>query len=421
MVVLRAVQSAKCEQRNLDLNRQVTAVVRGASALLLAALVSLPSSAAEELTVKLPEWINNVEIGGMLKMSAVTSSQSAGANKSADELLIAAQVPRDDSEGESNQLRMTARETRFWLKGHDDTTRFHIELDFSGYTPGSLEVANGSAGLRLRHAYTETETPYGRFLFGQTWSTLQNTKASMHKTLYGELPGELVKRIVQARWTGGFNLANVAGNVYVGLESPAFTVQKLDGTLVQPDDDRVPDLALRAELNPAWGNISLAAVARQLRCDMPGECEDLLSAQGVILSGAWRMSAKDELHFQYAKGEGLGRYMGGNLYPEAVMHDDASLTLVDSENAAFSYQHRWSPSLHTAIIYNLSEAKELDTVVGVNGQGAQTELNSLSANIMWWPQQRWRLSAEWLLADSDWTDGNPGGLERWVFSSRYDF
>jgi len=396
-------------------------VVVSLGVILLAASLSFPCGAAEELTVKLPEWVNSLEVGGMLKMSAVTSSQSAGANALADELLIASHVPRDDSEGEANQLRMTARETRFWLKGHDDTTRFHIELDFSGYTPGSLEVANGSAGLRLRHAYTETETQYGRFLFGQTWSTLQNTQASMHKTLYGELPGELVKRIVQARWTAGFNLASVLGYVYVGLESPAFTAQQLNGTLLQPDDDRVPDLALRAELNPVWGNISLAAVVRQLRCDMPGECEDQLNARGLIVSGAWRISTADELHIQYARGDGLGRYMGGNLYPEAVMHDDASLTLVDSEHAALSYQHRWTPSLHTAVIYNFSEAQGLDAVIGFNGQGVQTELKSLSANIMWWPQRRWRLSAEWLLADSDWTDGKTGGLERWVFSSRYDF
>lgn len=74
------------------------------------------------------------EVGGYAKLDGIFSSNSAGANSIGDEFLVNGLIPAKDSRNESNQIKITARESRVWVKTHlpisEGNLKTYLEGDF---------------------------------------------------------------------------------------------------------------------------------------------------------------------------------------------------------------------------------------------------------------------------------------------------
>ncbi len=359
--------------------------------------------------------VNN-ELGGFVKVNGVYSSQGYGENSIADEVFIGNKIPKENAKGNNDKLKLSARESRIWYKSSSDNSRVHLEADFTGNKPSNSESRNNNSDLRLRHAYGEIDTLYGRFLFGQTWTVLQNRQAAPNKTTYGELPGEILKRNIQFRWTTTHTWDKVKWVNRLSLENPDSLLMDKTGKIVRPDDDRIPDIMLRTQAVSRYGNLSLAAYIRELRCNIEDTCQDSKTVSGVSLSGAYIFNPEDQLRIQINHGRGIGRYAAGSAFPDASIKDDGTLKPIRVQQLMLSYSHKWSNSVYSALIYNNGQTNNFEEV-----DSATDSIESHSLNTVWYYTKKIRFGLEFIHANTTWTDGSKGKLNRGILSSRYSF
>ncbi len=240
---------------------------------------------------------------------------------------------------DASQFKIFANETRFNTKYvHGDVMGF-IEMDFWG--GGGNEVVSNSAHPRIRHAFVK----YKDLTVGQTWSTFMNTSAIPESADFaGATTGLVFIRQGQVRYN--------VGNFQVSLENP----ESWGGDTAS---DSVPDIVARYNFKGDWGSVSVSGLARQLNTTL-GNSE---SAFGASVAGRIKTGGKDDIRFQFHKGE-LGRYVGvgavKDLYGEEV--EDVTSVLV-------AYRHFWNESLRSTVLYGKVEGDASDrerTQWGVN-------------------------------------------------------
>src|SRR6266849_5806311 len=171
-------------------------------------------------------------------------------------------------------VAVSAKETRLWLGTKTDFGEHklgsYVEIDFiSGQIPQTLvtspagatattgsKVTTNAYNPALRRAYITFDS---HWLFGQDWSTFQNT-AVLPDTIdfIGATEGTVFVRQPQVRFTyGGLQLA---------FESPETTVYPIGGAAAaKTDDNYVPDFVARYDLKTGLGDFAIAGVARMLK------------------------------------------------------------------------------------------------------------------------------------------------------------
>ena len=99
---------------------------------------------------KLPGTDTSFTLSGYVKLDAVFSNPSIGADNSADLFLNPSSIPVGPTAGENqhNQVKFGARATRLSSRRILDT---HVEFDF--YDADGNESVSNSHGIRFRHAY----------------------------------------------------------------------------------------------------------------------------------------------------------------------------------------------------------------------------------------------------------------------------
>jgi hypothetical protein len=239
----------------------------------------------------------------------------------------------------ASQFKIFANETRFNTKYvHGDVMGF-IEMDFWG--GGGNEIVSNSAHPRIRHAFVK----YKDLTVGQTWSTFMNTSAIPESADFaGATTGLVFIRQGQVRYN--------VGNFQVALENP----ESWGGDTA---NDSVPDIVARYNFKGDWGSVSVSGLARELNTTL-GNSE---RAFGASVAGRIKTSGKDDIRFQFHKGE-LGRYVGvaavKDLYGEEV--EDLTSVLV-------AYRHFWNETLRSTVLYGKVEGDVSDrerTQWGVN-------------------------------------------------------
>ena len=180
---------------------------------------------------------------------------------------------------------------------------------------------------------------------GQTWSTFMNTSAIPESADFaGATTGLVFIRQGQVRYN--------VGNFQVALENP----ESWGGDTA---NDSVPDIVARYNFKGDWGSVSVSGLARELNTTL-GNSE---RAFGASVAGRIKTSGKDDIRFQFHKGE-LGRYVGvaavKDLYGEEV--EDLTSVLV-------AYRHFWNETLRSTVLYGKVEGDVSDrerTQWGVN-------------------------------------------------------
>jgi hypothetical protein len=127
----------------------------------------------------------DVNVGGYLKLMAIYDADGVVDAGPFDGDLVGGYDPPLDgtSTAETKDFRMTARESRLFVKTKSDAAgaviKTHFEGDFYGGSDVDSETWSNSTSYRLRHAYGSFTKGSHGITAGQTWSTFMDLAAGV--------------------------------------------------------------------------------------------------------------------------------------------------------------------------------------------------------------------------------------------------
>lgn len=322
---------------------------------------------------------------------------------------------------EGNSVEAHAKQTRIVLgtetpiAGH--TLKGLLEVDFQVVpgTQGNQRVVNGyNPGLR-RAFFT-----YDNWLFGQEWTTFQYIGALPETTDFiGPSEGTVFVRQAQIRYTR--KLSDTL-SLSVAVENPETASTSIaSATIVENADDRLPDIAARLNYKTAFGEFSLAGLGRKLTVDT-GTVKDSATGWGVSFAGKVPLDSKgrSDIRFMVTHGDGIGRYVGLNLAPDAVFVPLVGMRLqTPSLTAGFAaLKLGWTDKLRSTFI---GSVQGIDYPTGAEPVGASESAWSASGNLFYSPVKNIDLGVEFRHAERQLVDGQVGKMDRGELAARYSF
>jgi hypothetical protein len=295
--------------------------------LLASGLLALASTANASYEIKLTDT-DKIIFGGYIQGDVRYIDGNASSTLTNDNFWIGHAVKEDIS-----NTRFSADSTRFNTKYiHDDITGF---IEFDLYGGGGNEKLTNSRHPRLRHAFIK----YKNWTVGQTWSTFINTSALAEAADFaGPLVASGFIRQDLIRYT--------VGNLQIAIENPE-SYGGYVGSAGYGTKDAVPDVVGKYTLKGDWGNVAIAAVAKQLET-ASGQSE---SAFGYGITGRIKTVGKDDFRFQFHGGN-TGRYVG------AAATDLVGEEVEESTAIMVAYRHFWNETLRTNVFYGNMETEE---------------------------------------------------------------
>jgi DcaP outer membrane protein len=364
---------------------------------------------------KLPGSDTSVTLGGYVKLDAIYSDRAAGRGATTrDQEYEPGAVPvgPDADAAARSQVKLHARQSRFNIKTSTpsslgDLTTF-VEFDLFGAS-GNESVSN-SNGLRVRHAYGTL----GKVLAGQTWTTFSDVATYPAAVDFGGPAGVIFARQAQLRWTQPF----AGGQWAVALENPETVVSLPNGQTFRADDDHVPDIAGNIRFETAWGNYSIAALARQIRIDSVSAPASRDQKWGAALgiNGVIPLLAKDDVRVSAYYGNAIGRYAIG-FFSDAILGADSRLVLPNQWLAMAAYRHFWTANLRSTIALSGLGSSNPAGTAGIVNKAA----DSAHLNIIWSPLAQVNLGLEYIHATREIENGQTGRLNRIQAGAQYSF
>lgn len=355
-----------------------------------------------------------ISVGGYIKFDAISSGYSDGDLPDMSlgrDFYVPGLIPVGGaSEGRDTDFH--AKSSRISLQAisviDEQEVTALVELDFLTGDEGDERVSN-SYKPRLRHLYFT----YSNWLFGQTWSTFQNT-AVLPETLdfIGPTEGTVFVRQALVRYSGA--------NWQISLENPESTMSPFgSASRVAVDDGTLPDVAARYSFAAAGGNWVVAGLLRQLVYeDADSALRESATGYGVSVSTKMDFNQRDDLRVMFTAGKGLGRYLGLNAVNGAILMTDGDLEPVDTVSGMISYRHFWADAWRSTVSFSALSADH-------DAQPAGTEvterIQSIRANLLHSPLRRLTFGGELMLAERELQSGARGSMNRVQFSAKYEF
>lgn len=355
----------------------------------------------------------NFKLGGFVDFDAHVSNFSDGGFAGGSvvrDFYIPGATPVGNGDNDTTTTDLTAEASRFSVTGTRDVggkkATAYIETDFLLSGQGNERVSS-SFSPRLRRAYID----YNGLRVGQEWSTFQNTSAIPESASFYVLgDGQVFIRQAQVRYS--------VGNLQFALENGNATITPATGVgRIEADSNTVPDVVARYNFKGDFGNLSLAAIGRQLRFDTA--TTDSESDFGWGLSAAGRVGiGEGDLRFSLTGGEGLGRYVGLNSINAAAVNPMTG----DIESIP-------SYGGHVSLRYPLSDSSRFN--IGASALFADNpeflpltateNTQSVFAAYLWDIAPKVTVGVEGLLGQRELEDGTDGSLTRFTFSTKYGF
>ena len=362
-----------------------------------------------------------VTIGGFVKIDAIYSDFDRGDALTANgrDFYVPASIPVGNARNDQNSLDAHAKETRLFIKASttfadDIKIGTYVELDFLVSPGGGTAAVTNAYNPALRRAYIT----YNSFLVGQDWTTFQNLTAlpegldfigPTEGTVFGRQP------MVRYSWNGW----------QVALENPETSLLARGGaSRVLTDDNVLPDVVVRYDLKNNFGNVSFAALGRQLRSRIQTPAtlasSETAMAGGLSVAGKVNVNwfgAADDLRFNLTGGTGIGRYVGINTVTDSVVTEDGGLKAIPLFGGYLAFRHVWTPKLRstvTASVLNAHNEPEL------TGAAATKRVDSYHINLLYSPVKAVTVGVEALPARRQ-SETQQGYLRRLQMSMKYSF
>jgi len=354
----------------------------------------------------------SVSIGGYVKMDAMASSYSDGTLSAGDlgrDFYIPSLTPVGGSE-ENTTFDMHARQSRFNIATESEvdshTLKTLFEFDFLA-TPNGNERVTNSYTPRMRRALIS----YDNWVFGQTWSTFQNTGALPETADFiGNTDFGIFIRQAQIRYT--------QGNFQFAIENPESTVTPNGGgTRIVTDDNELPDFVIRHNLKNGDLNLVTAILARQLAYNDGAGIDSTTSSYGLSISGKLMLGA-DDIRFGINTGSGLGRYIGINVANGAVIDANGELEAIDSTAYYLAYRHIWNNKWRSNLTYS---AISIDNDITLTGTAVTESTSSVRANLFYTVSNNFSVGGEFAHATREIESGADGDMDRLQFTAKLSF
>tara|TARA_Y100000052_G_scaffold27598_1_gene37259 strand:+ start:16478 stop:17707 length:1230 start_codon:yes stop_codon:yes gene_type:complete len=281
----------------------------------------------------------------------------------------------------------------------------YFEMDFLGSLQGDERVSS-SFSPRLRRAYLD----FNGWRVGQEWSTFQNLSAIPESASFLTLSdGMIFIRQAQVRYTNG--------PWQFALENGDTTVTPVAGGRIEADSNLIPDVVGRYNFTGSYGNISLAAIGRQLRYETAGIDEDTFG-WGLSASGQLKAGAKDDIRFNLVAGEGLGRYVGLNAANAVAINPmDGSVEAIPSFGGLVAWRHPFGETARFNIGYSGLWIDNPDFIAAATTKQVQSAFGA----VLWDIAPKTTLGVELLYGQRENEAGASGEITRFTFSSKYAF
>lgn len=420
MLALRAdLGAARSEQAATAAQAQAAVTTSTATATKVAALETKPQPdgfRAGSTTIK---------VGGYIKLLAASTSYSEGevaTNSLGRDFYLPQAIPTGTGPA-STVTDFTAKQSRFWvnvatdISGH--TVKGYVEADFQTApgTQGSQRTTNGY-NPALRRAFIQ----FDKWTFGQDWSTFQYTGALPESTDYvGGAEGTVFVRQPLIRYStplgNGLTLHVSAENDESGtamLGAPA---------LIENGDDRLPDFAARLAWAGKAGELSLAALGREVRVQNAGVSA---STSGFGISAAGKLFLNEaktsDLRFMVTYGQNIGRYVGLNFAPDAVYVPGTNrLEDVRVLAAIAALRVPLAPGVRANLMGSYQSVNYADALPLASLGGFNKRAWSGAANLFWSPVKNIDLGIEYRHGERKLVSGADGAVNRIEFAAKYGF
>jgi hypothetical protein len=366
-----------------------------------------------------------VKIGGFLKTVATFSKWSDGdvaANSLGRDFYLPQAIPVGGVR-ESTDNDFSAKQTRLWLNldtqvaGH--VLKGYVETDFqtSAGSQGSERTTNGY-NLALRRAYVQ----FDKLTVGQDWSTFQNAAVLPESTDFvGTTDGTVFVRQPLVRYSMPMGKSTT---LHFGVENPESATANLGSpTLIENDDDRIPDFTARLNHVTSFGDFAVAGLVRQLAVDN-GIIHDDAMAYGVSVSGKinFDKAKRYDLRFMATYGSGIGRYVGLNFAPDAIFEPGANRLHPVKTFASFAaLRLGWTPTLRSTLMASYQNANYPGGFVAGTFSAYNDQSWSAAGNLFWSPVKGFDLGVEYRHGERILVSGANGQLDRVEFAAKYSF
>ncbi len=352
-----------------------------------------------------------IKVGGYVKMDALVSDYSNAPTRGVGEDLFIPETIATSGEPGDPRLNFHAKETRFWLKSYTPTERgditTHFEIDFLLGQQGNERVGN-SFSPRVRHA----SLSWNRWTVGQTWTNFFNTATLPEYLDFIGPVGVTFARQAQIRYT----VPTDNGDWAFSLENPETTLTPFGGgPRIDADDSAFPDVVVRRNWTGDWGNLSVAALIRELKID-EAEFDDAEVGGAIGVAGKFMMGDRDDLRWQVNYGNALGRYMGLNSFNVGALDANNDIDLTTQYGVLAAYRHVWNERLHSTFGASFSSA---DNDTSISGFAVPESYQSVHADIIWLPTARMSLGTEFIWGRRKDESGDDGRLNRLQLSAKY--
>lgn len=366
-----------------------------------------------------------VKMGGFIKLVASHSTFSEGevANNSLGRDFYLPQTIPVGSGPSSTVQDVSAKQSRFWLNlatdvaGH--TLKGLVEADFqtSPGTQGSQRTTNGY-NLTLRRAFLQ----FDKLTFGQEWTTFQYTGALPETTDFvGGAEGTVFVRQPLIRYSAPLGKT---ATLHLGVENPeSGTAVAGAPALIENGDDRLPDFTARLALTPAFGELSLAGLVRQVRVETGGVSAD---AMGWGVSGGGKVFLNDaktsDIRAMVTYGHNAGRYIGLNFAPDAVfVPATGDFASVNEIAAIVAARIALSPVVRVNLMGSYQDVDYSDVLTLADIGGFNNKAWSAAANVFYSPVKNIDLGIEYRRGNRELVNGADGTLDRIELAAKYSF
>ncbi len=347
-------------------------------------------------------------MGGFGRLHILSGDVSPGRRLLGDQMLFIPHIPVRGSEASrGDRLLAHAKDSRIWFRAVTPSQWGNVEAlaEFDLYdTPERHQP-------RVRHLYGI----FGRLLVGQTFTTFTNTSALADLDAAIAV-GNVVTRQPMLRWTqplaDGMNLA-------LALEQPLSRINRAgEPGFSAPGGESTPDLVARFTSSGPWGNVSLAAMARQVTTSQWVLEQGTQQWGGALsLAGRIEIGALDNVRFMFNHGNTLARYSTLGAYADGIVEAEGNLQLNTIHSSMVAYQHFWTPQWRSSLGLSHSRASLPTAAVDDLTRASR----SAHANLIWAPTPRASVGLEYLYAERELQDGRGGELSRFQVTIRVNF
>ena len=341
------------------------------------------------------------KLSGFIDVDAHVTNFSDGpvaSNSIARDFYIPSATPIGGEEYTVTDL--TAQASRFAVTAQkpvgDNQVTGYLELDFLGSAQGN-ELVSSSFSPRLRRAYID----YKGWRIGQEWTTFQNTSAIPESASFLILSdGMVFGRQAQIRYTNG--------PWQFAVENPNTTSLNFGSV----DDNLLPDFVGRYNFRGDFGNISVAAIARQLRADFGANEEDVFG-YGLSVSGRVNVGDDGDIRFGITGGEGLGRYIGLAASRASALDPNGDLEAITSYGGHIAWRQPVGEGSRISLGYSGLFVDNPDYL----GGKLKNQVQSVFGAYLWDVAPKVTLGTEILYGVRELENGLEGDVTRLTFST----